>query len=875
MRILIPTKYALRDIRRFGRWTNRPVTAGRHACLGVAVILLVSGPRLEAQPGYTRAANQIIVDAPEHWQAWHVKAGLSYITADGSISPRFIRKKVNAALDAPQHAGQLEGGAVAGSNEEDAHYLIDGDPNTFWGPDLDRPEQDWWAQVKLGRLVVVEKIVLRFVEEDLGQPFLQFDVLGWRHPPPHSDTKYTLLGTNIAKFWPIYRTDRPIKAQRVFEIEPKTTERRNPEFVGDPLEVIHIQVKSSTLDRMREVGPASYAALPEESKGAVDYYRKGGSGRQTLTTKENYETLAPERQGRIRYFVRERPRLAEVEVWTLGDNLNQGRVAMGGETSLAINSDPGNPGSATRSFSLATTVTDGDYSTGPSFPIFRHLGNTFVEDLGTQFWIDTLHLLTDGNIDHQGLEVSDGSLAPDGSIRWTEVEDQTYRADYRAFAMEPRRVRFLRSQFGQTTAKMKTAHQVSFLEVMLYGEGYVAEVALTSDLIQLREHKSLVSLEWEADTPPGTWIELATRTGNTLAAERVYHDSDGRIVTQARYETGLPKQKQGEITSAYAPDGSWSPWSRFYTESGEEVKSPRTRKYLQIKARVMADTVSKYGDPANLHAIRVNLTDLYADRLWGEVWPDQVQKIGEPEARSYFIRPEFSNADQSFDEFRITGTTATALELVAVRVGTQDDFRGGTFETIPPSKIDIQKAVDDTLIFRLPASIRPGVELVEVCLNPAIYANSAAFEASVKAAGHPGSWQQVDVGDATDQVDSQTNVVVALADNVMLSDLRIDPPVFTPNGDGVNDVLTFHFSVNRLSAEKLVTVSIFDLSGRRVQQLRAQREDPRGRYGLVWSGDGVGGRRVPPGIYLARIELAAESELAEQTSISRTVRLVY
>ena len=843
-----------------------------------ALLLAATGAELDAQSGYTLADNQIIVDAPEHWEAWHLKAGLSYISPDGSISPRFIRKRVNAALDAPRYAVQLEGGVSAGSNEEDAGNIIDGDPTTFWGPDLDRPEQDWWVQLKLGRLVVVEKIVLRFVEEDVGEPFLQFDVLGWRRPPPFSDTKYTLLGTNIAKFWPLYRTDRPIKTQRVFEIEPKTTERHNPAFEGDPLAVIHILVRQSQLDRMREVGPASYAALPEESKGAVDYYRRGGSGRQTLTTKENYETLVPDRQGRVRYFVRERPRLAEVEVWTLGDNLNHDRVAMGGTTELAINSDPGNPATATRTWSLATTVTDGDYSTGASFAIFPHLGNTFVEDLGTQFWVDTMHLLTDGRIDHLGLEVSDGSLAPNGTILWTDVENQAYRADYRAFEMEPRTVRYVRTAFGQRASRSSAgtyAQQVSFLEVMLYGEGYVAEVALMSDVIELGEHKSLVSLEWEADTPAGTWIELSTRTGNSLAAELVYHDSDGQVVTQERYERRLPRQKQGEITRKHLPDGSWSPWSRFYLKSGEEIQSPRIRKYLQIKARVMADTLSKYGDPANLHSIRVNLTDLYADRLWGEVWPCRVHKVGTPEERSFFIRPVFSNDDQSFDEFRVTGTRATTLELVDVRAGTRDDFRGGTYRVIPRLQIDIQRAVADTLIFCLPEPIRPGTELVEVRLNPAVYANSAAFEASVKAAGHSGSWQQVDVGDATDQVDSQTNVVVALADNIMLSDLRIEPPVFTPNGDGVNDVQTFRFSVNRLTAEKSVTVSIFDLSGRRVRQLRAQREDPRGRYALFWSGDGAGGRRVPPGIYLVRLELAAESERAEGTSLSRTVQVVY
>ena len=135
--------------------------------------------------------------------------------------------------------------------------------------------------------------------------------------------------------------------------------------------------------------------------------------------------------------------------------------------------------------------------------------------------------------------------------------------------------------------------------------------------------------------------------------------------------------------------------------------------------------------------------------------------------------------------------------------------------------------------------------------------------------------RQVNVGNATDQVDSETNVVVALEGNAMLTDLRIEPSVFTPNGDGVNDVLTFHFSVNRLHTEKVVQVSIYDLSGRLVQQLREQRTDPRGRYAFVWPGDGLSVKKVPPGIYLARLELEAESARAEQTAASRLVRVAY
>ena len=71
---------------------------------------------VEAQPGYTLQGNQIVVDRPSHWEAWTVNAGISDIRADGSIAPRFVRKQINAALDAPEYAAKVRGGVDAGSN---------------------------------------------------------------------------------------------------------------------------------------------------------------------------------------------------------------------------------------------------------------------------------------------------------------------------------------------------------------------------------------------------------------------------------------------------------------------------------------------------------------------------------------------------------------------------------------------------------------------------------------------------------------------------------------------------------------------------------------------------------------------------------------
>ena len=109
----------------------------------------------------------------------------------------------------------------------------------------------------------------------------------------------------------------------------------------------------------------------------------------------------------------------------------------------------------------------------------------------------------------------------------------------------------------------------------------------------------------------------------------------------------------------------------------------------------------------------------------------------------------------------------------------------------------------------------------------------------------------------------------------MIKDLRLDSAVMTPNGDGINDALVFHFDVVRVSADKDVRLTIYDLSGRMVGEMVERRPDPRGSYALEWPGRDVSGQAVPPGIYIARIEVDADSDAARQTSVDRVVYVAY
>ena len=836
--------------------------------------LLIFPLQAWSQQGHAIRGNQVLIDRAIHWQAWRGASSLLDIsTADNTVRPLYIRKEVNAAQNATQFSTTGEGGVIAGSGTNTANNLIDGDLQTMWGPNPESPLEDWWVEVNLGRIVVVQKIVIRFAQEGEGDPFLQFKVLGWRQPPPRSVSGYYLdePKTNVPNFWEIGRTEKPNKTQRVFEFEPRPTEGSDLLFKGDPLERILIIAINSDSTKAEELTEQEYDNLPAQQQGAIEFYRKERSGRETLISQGEYDSINPERQGPIRYYRREIPRIAEIEVVTEGDNVNIGVVERGGQVTIEDNGGVKDIGPA---------VTDGNYSTGVNGSIFGYRDYDYFEDLGALFWIDTMHFLTDGAsaINELYVDVSDGTRAPDGSIKWTRVGQSTSRdafghtssrgLRFREIQIEPSKIRFIRSPFQNPLSSLS---YIAFTEVMLYGEGFVAEVSLTSDLIQFNEPKNLISVEWEADTPPGTQVQLQTRTGNELIEENIYHDSKGKVVTEKRYNK-LPKSKRGDITSTFEPGDDWSTWSVPHTQSGEAIKSPSPRQYMELRLILLTDRADA---GATLRSIAINTSDPVADRLVGEVWPTRIETVGTSEEFSYFIRPDFTAADQGFDEITLEATAGTEIELIEVRTGSKDDFANGQTTNYAPTDLTLIDTPASSLRLRLNEKIDRGTDLVQVRFRATIFGNSASFGALVQNSAAPEFWQRVDEGDPTELVSSQTVTVLALSGDEIIRDFSLESQIFTPNGDGVNDELVVSFGVARVGAERPVTLTVYDLSGAETSRIEERRPDPRGNYVFRWDGKDHLGESVPPGIYLARVKVDVDSGSADNTFVQRVVHVAY
>ncbi|MCE2450052.1 MAG: hypothetical protein J4F35_17270 [Candidatus Latescibacteria bacterium] len=283
------------------------------------------------QEGYSLQAGRVVVDSREHWERWHSAANTVQISDEG-VKPAFIRKHTRLEIDGEEvvvpginavlNAADFGGGVLnAGSNRASAINLMDGRMDTFWEPDPSDLLQDWWVQIDLGRTV------LKFVGEDLGDPFLQFKVT--------TSQGQKTLGQLL--FRTRFTTDGPNKNERVFEIDltgqlPTKWPDALGDFTGDVIQYVGVGITDSDFDRARQVSQPEYDSLPADQQGEIDYFRREASEEvRLLDGKEDWDALAgTERQGPIVYYRREIPRLAEIEVWTIGDNIGTGVLERGG-----------------------------------------------------------------------------------------------------------------------------------------------------------------------------------------------------------------------------------------------------------------------------------------------------------------------------------------------------------------------------------------------------------------------------------------------------------------------------------------------------------------------------------------------------------------
>ena len=1011
-----------------------------------------------------------MVDQVRHWREWKMPTHLAQIDESGSVRTRSLRTVYNVLEDRSLrrpitiNSDDLRIGTIdstmkfdvfgeplkntlgeliwdywvrpgisrVGSNPRLAQAILDGDPTTFWEPDPADPIGQWWIEIDLGRSVPVERLKLRFVDEELGDPFLQYVMLLSQRQSPILKENNRRIGLQL--FIP---QDAPNTTQReyIFESERTSSElppaggvvsgrklvevnKPSPEWTGRMIETIRIAITDTRGGQAEKISQAQWEELPSGKRGDVIYFALDVAGREEPVDEETYGELAPERQGRRDYYRRELPRLAEVEAWGWGDNLSVNLVQGGG--SLLLTTPGKNP----------LTAFDGDDATYYSHQTRNPLnpeGNVLTVDMGGAVWLEQVRFRGSGMRGYI-MRASSGERDASGGIMWqvisppereNNVAESLPRGDSGRFSSivdlqdPPLKARLLdlivfahfppgfiggRSESGAGQGFLVNAFWSSIYEIMLYSSGPPAEVILESDLIELPGLVALGAVNWSADTPPGTGVEIRTRTGDQLLQQIRYFDKTGNQKTAAEYKKLAGFLKGPSDTTVVVGPG-WSAWSQQYRQPGELVTSPSLRRFMQLQARLTSDGGEAV--PA-LHRIAVDFHQPVVQRLRAEVFPT-VAQAGVLDTFSLFVQPDFLQRPVAvrslgFDEVLLRAEPALDLQLVDVALGTEAEFEAGTVNQhfvrgadgqwsdasgaalsvhasgdslwlgFPTALQGVESSVLTPIYYR---SVQPGDEvstgldrnpltfssyqllpelergavrhfrrlsngelvevdaesyealeavdqgpvryfrkvvglgdqvpfdaagavldesgysrlgsergwmvgrgrLMRIRFASQVYLQATRLDVAVRRSRPQTPWQGADGEDVTALSASKGLAVGTQGARLAIGDIEIGPNPFTPNGDGVNDVVSVDFSLYRVQAARPLRLGIYALSGDRIRQIEELVTGGEQRFG--WDGRDDQGRVVAPGLYLCRIEVEADAEAFAGQVQTRIIAVAY
>jgi hypothetical protein len=428
-------------------------------------------------------------------------------------------------------------------------------------------------------------------------------------------------------------------------------------------------------------------------------------------------------------------------------------------------------------------------------------------------------------------------------------------------------------------------------------------------------------------------IRIQFRVGNTLDTH-IYARRLGPGLSDTRDEQGAPldlfswiKTPEGSIPERelrynelgvdLGEDGrlGWSFWSApFKLEEGlvdESLPESEWHKYgvqlplpggtRYIQFRILFD--SSQHSAGLLDFIEFDYdSPLVSGGVIAEIFPPRVP-LGQETSFHYYLRPLFDqNETSAFNRIEIS-VPSVNTRIDTLRFDGQDwsEITGTTSASDPllganPIRLTPSAGSTDSLgqfayaVTIDPRTNSPKLQIklpkmgsdhfqfgqnIEVVFRSKLFRGSSEFTSSVwnDAVGDPSSTisQPADNGDATPDV--ATNSLTVVVDDIanIVNTPKITPNPFTPNGDGINDMITFSFDLFLLLEQVEVQLDIYDLSGRRIIQLQ-KGGSTAGTLEVQWDGQDAGGQMVPPGLYIYQLVVNSDETSSEQ---SGTLSLVY
>ena len=333
---------------------------------------------------------------------------------------------------------------------------------------------------------------------------------------------------------------------------------------------------------------------------------------------------------------------------------------------------------------------------------------------------------------------------------------------------------------------------------------------------------------------------------------------------------------------------NWSGWSPPYSASGivsqdqlpidgagVPISSPGPRRYFQFSIDFFSDDFESAAVVGGL-AFDV-ISPPFAQELIAEISPRSAA-VGKNTRFLYAVLNKSSGQQRGFDAFEIE-TPLRVESIGRVRIQRpggevqEADFSGASLANLPQASnsISIDEVHDDRFVISFPLIEEDGTVLEVEFDNGVLRFGTTfvgrAFNRSVETtigqgavAGNAADLSLSGFADSDLQpvgtpIEENLSVAVPISKE-LLANVAVNSPVFTPNGDGVNDRVLIQYDITNIARPSPVKVSIFDLSGRLVRAL-VDSEAISGRFAQPWDGQDDDGVYVPPGHYAFSVSLQA------------------
>ena len=416
----------------------------------------------------------------------------------------------------------------------------------------------------------------------------------------------------------------------------------------------------------------------------------------------------------------------------------------------------------------------------------------------------------------------------------------------------------------QVFAKDRLSWEVAEFEI--FGKGFVPAATYRSNVIDLGESLSLGELTWSGHVEEPARNHLRMRTGEDdqphvywrrtfRGEEEVPFAENGGPLTRQQYER-LEPAEVGSITHDVEHWNSWNAAYDFAAGRGRP-NADRPRRYVQFDVDFSATPESG----GELDYLQFPASPLLAAEARGEIVPAAVT-AGEVSRFTLKVKPRLEPGDPGFDGLVVdTNARVTAVDPTGRLGGNEVDLH-------------LARLHEEGFAVEFPSvGIELTEELVEVGFEAEIFAYDTPFRVGLTSSEQPFEVPQpVIAGDADELSDSnRLRVALIRIPRSPIHALRLSPPVFTPNGDGVNDLLEIEYELVNLAGDVPVVLAVYDLSGRRVGEVVDGRA-ASGLYQASWDGRSRQGALLPPGLYL--LELGVASDSGEEHA-QRLVSLAY